>query len=523
MLRSGVSSLFWNCMGDNDMGRIAAFGGSGLWAAMLLLAGMGGWGCGPVPTSEPLGTGDLQARLNDLRSAAEARPGDAPAQAALGMAYYLLDRPEEAWDPLERSLELDPDQTTLTLVLAEVHRRGGRYDRAEALLNDVPLRAESDRVLVESARERVGHARLVEESRAMLGRSAPVDEGSLSDGLLAVFTFSTDGADRSTEGLGTAVSFLVGRDLDRPGAVDVVERARQQALTVGAKSAPVRQEKEEAPPLDPVTTTRGLQQRLQLLTDDQDKPFYGGKLDGVAGPGTSNAVKSFQASMGLQADGIAGPKTRSTLEEAVQQRYWVAPPAARESATSDLARMLGARRMVEGRVWRDVSADGASARLNARAEVKDVVDGAILATAVSEAVDAEAYSVPASLAEQILEILAPGWENAPVADDAVAEAPKQTKWYETAPSEGSTDSGGSDTGFSGTSASGSKLDALNEFGLGLLAEDRDDWEGAAAHYRRAVEMDPGFGEARSRLDVVAIAGGEFQDRIHRVARSLLGS
>ena len=40
---------------------------------------------------------------------------------------------------------------------------------------------------------------------------------------------------------------------------------------------------------------------------------YGGTIDGIAGPGTRAAIRSFQLRRGLVADGIAGPATRRAL------------------------------------------------------------------------------------------------------------------------------------------------------------------------------------------------------------------
>src|SRR5439155_5874930 len=40
---------------------------------------------------------------------------------------------------------------------------------------------------------------------------------------------------------------------------------------------------------------------------------YGGGIDGVAGPGTRAAVRSFQRRHRLPADGVAGPRTRRAL------------------------------------------------------------------------------------------------------------------------------------------------------------------------------------------------------------------
>ncbi|HEX6702259.1 MAG TPA: peptidoglycan-binding protein [Gaiellaceae bacterium] len=41
--------------------------------------------------------------------------------------------------------------------------------------------------------------------------------------------------------------------------------------------------------------------------------FYGGAIDGIAGPSTAGGVRAFQRSHGLRADGLAGPATRRAL------------------------------------------------------------------------------------------------------------------------------------------------------------------------------------------------------------------
>ena len=57
----------------------------------------------------------------------------------------------------------------------------------------------------------------------------------------------------------------------------------------------------------------GVQTALALVDCDP------GEIDGIEGPRTLAAVKSFQETAGLTADGIVGPKTRAALLNALNQ------------------------------------------------------------------------------------------------------------------------------------------------------------------------------------------------------------
>ena len=52
-----------------------------------------------------------------------------------------------------------------------------------------------------------------------------------------------------------------------------------------------------------------------LQTALKDQGFYNGKIDGIYGRKTVNAVKAYQRKNGLKADGVAGPKTLGKLYE----------------------------------------------------------------------------------------------------------------------------------------------------------------------------------------------------------------
>ena len=52
---------------------------------------------------------------------------------------------------------------------------------------------------------------------------------------------------------------------------------------------------------------------LTMQTSLKELGYYQGKLDGIYGTGTENAVRAFQKKAGLTVDGIAGPKTLGVL------------------------------------------------------------------------------------------------------------------------------------------------------------------------------------------------------------------
>ncbi len=65
--------------------------------------------------------------------------------------------------------------------------------------------------------------------------------------------------------------------------------------------------------LDPVDENEGVQARLNNLG------FYCGKVDGIIGPHTAAALKSFQRKMGLPDTGRADQTTRARLRDAHDQ------------------------------------------------------------------------------------------------------------------------------------------------------------------------------------------------------------
>ena len=56
-----------------------------------------------------------------------------------------------------------------------------------------------------------------------------------------------------------------------------------------------------------------IQAALAILKNRSGAPYYAGTVDGILGPKTNEAIRSYQADNGLKVDGIAGPRTKAKL------------------------------------------------------------------------------------------------------------------------------------------------------------------------------------------------------------------
>ena len=71
-----------------------------------------------------------------------------------------------------------------------------------------------------------------------------------------------------------------------------------------------------------------------LQTALKDLGFYNGKIDGIFGKGTRNAVKAYQRKNGLKADGVAGPKTLGKLYAKADDDTAETPTSGSDSPTA---------------------------------------------------------------------------------------------------------------------------------------------------------------------------------------------
>lgn len=88
---------------------------------------------------------------------------------------------------------------------------------------------------------------------------------------------------------------------------------------------------------------------VELLQTYLSSLGYGLTVDGIFGPNTLNAVKSFQSSKGLTVDGIVGINTWSALEDEVTKKY------GKDSQLNIKNSILGTK--VEAGVYRPVTTE----------------------------------------------------------------------------------------------------------------------------------------------------------------------
>lgn len=58
---------------------------------------------------------------------------------------------------------------------------------------------------------------------------------------------------------------------------------------------------------------------VKILQEQLNKIGVGCDVDGIYGPGTEKAVKTFQTAYAIDSDGIVGEATRIKLQEALEQ------------------------------------------------------------------------------------------------------------------------------------------------------------------------------------------------------------
>jgi len=353
------------------------------------------WSCaGSRPA--PLDPADLANRVPKFEERALRRPNDPVSLCDLGVTLYLLGNTERALPLLRETILYDPTRLPAALIVTREHWTERRLQQADQLLDVQRPVTELERRLVRSFRWQISDARARERALAVARRrtSGIVDNSST----IVVFDFEAGLVSRETQALALASAELFREELRKELGdrlkFDLWARHVRQSL----ERLDAGEGRTEIEPLASVTTVRGLQQRLSLLSDGNGVPYFGGQTDDVLGRETVAAIKRFQSDHGLPIDGIVGPTTRAVLAERLNQAFVQAPPAARSRAAAEAARLAGVRYALDGQFWED-----SEGRVQVRLDWIDALDDAVIQTWAHDLPVAEVSQLASVLAAKVLE------------------------------------------------------------------------------------------------------------------------
>ncbi len=458
-------------------------------AVLSVLFLVAGYGCaGNAPPVDP----DVwEERIPQLTATAESRSDDPDAWLRLGIAHDLVEEPEEAIRAFERAVALDPHNRIATLSLLRLRAETGDADGAEAVLRRIDpqaLTVESDQELVASARRQIAHTRLKSRMAALARVEAERSESLPQNDTVGVLDFDGEGV-AAYDGMGKALTAILTTELTKLAELRVLERQNLQVLLdeVGLAESQ-KASKPKRPKLESAVTTRGVQQRLSLLRSHPEAdPFYSGTIDGVPGPATTEAIRSFQLSNGLEADGISGPRTRAVMEDAIDSIF-DDPNQSAENVPSlrtgpKAGRILGARRLLGG----EVSVSNENVRVDGR--VVDTLDGALLSERVVSSPLGDFHRLPGELIVESAAGLGVTLDE---------ETRRRLRNQEPVTR---------------------SLAAFLAFGRGLEHEDHGRWRAASAEYENALELDPLFGLAQERVEITRLGSASFEQSLQRSIRA----
>lgn len=468
-------------------------------ALLLLFSGpllcLGPAGCaGPGATSGRalLRSGDFESAATRLREDEARRPMDPGIKRDLGVALLEAGRAEAAWTKLAEARDLDPKDPRILFFLGRAAEALGRDDAAleayGAYLGRARLNRE-ERAIVRARIEAVTRESALAQIRRSLAMEESLHTARFPENTVAVPNFRNVVGSDTLAPLSRGLSAMVVTDLAKVRRLRVLERQRIAVLLDelklgGAETLP--SEARETParrPESPVESTRGLKERLQLLTDPSGRPYFEGPLDETKDDAFLEAVKRFQRDHNLTADGDPGPRTQAAVEVALRgvpagQAAGQEPRRGGSTGILDPAtapragQLLGARRLVSGSF---APAGGTDIRLDAA--LVSVPDGALTeAGAGRDGPLSEVLRLEKRLVYDILAAL--GIEPEPEEREEIDRLPTRS------------------------------FLAFLAFSRGLDFEERGLGSAASAQYREAVRLDPGFEVARIRQEIQSVTAAD---------------
>lgn len=457
----------------------------------------------------PRAEGDPAANAARLERELQQSPGDPLRLEAYGLALAELDRDSEAIEAFEAAFDRDPGRIGAALALGRVAVEREELERALEIYRRARPASGEQRDLMRAAEEGAARARLAAEMRRQLAEERSIETANLPEQSLAVVEFAPGpGVPAAFTAFGKALGAVVTTELSQVTDLRLVERRRMAALLAeieryeaeGSRAAAGEsaasptgtaegRSRIDGAALAEVTTVLGVQQRLaELLPAAERPPYYAGRLDGIAGPGTRAAIEAFQRDQGLIADGVAGERTRRALEEvfrshrasqtgterAARGTGETAPALvqAAERHGPRAGRILGARRLLGG-VF-EAPQEGDEGTVTVHARLVDTVDGAGVAEFTAQQPLERFSQVAGEVVLRTCEAL-----RLPLTPEELrrlANLPPATR----------------------------SMAAFLAFGRGIDFEERGLYDEAAAAYAEALRLDGRFALARQRAAVVPL-------------------
>lgn len=178
-------------------------------------------------------SGQLSADgVSRLERARASRPNDPAVARSLGIAYYKTDRYPEARVQLDRAVRLNPRDGTAALYLGLTAEKQGDISAARAAYQGYVRYGRTSRVRkqLEARLAALTRQELQLAAKASVAREQTLSSQQGSLQTIAVMPLRFVGADSSLQPLERGLAELIITDLSRSKQLNVVERARIQAL-----------------------------------------------------------------------------------------------------------------------------------------------------------------------------------------------------------------------------------------------------------------------------------------------------